>query len=66
MKPVKAGDEKKFHADSVHGVDAVLERMWESLGKPPGSYAMALDVPDGTIKTWRKRDKYGREIGRVS
>lgn len=55
MKPVKQSDEKKFHGESVRGVDAVLDRMWEGLGKPPGSFAMAFDVPEGTVKTWRKR-----------
>jgi hypothetical protein len=50
----KDGD---FYKESQEGFEAVMQRMLEVLGRPLGSYAMALDVNENTIKTWRKRGK---------
>lgn len=44
-----------YYEESTEGVSAVLDRMVKALGNPPGSYAMALDVSENTIKTWRRR-----------
>lgn len=46
----------KFYEESTEGVTAVLDRMWQVIGKPfCGSYAAGLDVNENTIKTWRRR-----------
>lgn len=45
-----------FYEESNEGFDAVMERMLKVVGNPVfGSYAMALDVNENTIKTWRRR-----------
>lgn len=55
MKPVNGKLADDFHEESVTGVDAVLERMWQVSGKWPGSFAEAFDVSENTLKTWRRR-----------
>lgn len=45
----------RYYQESIGGVQAVLDRMLKVLNNPPGSYAMALDTNENTIKTWRKR-----------
>lgn len=57
MKPVNRNSGDEYVHESQSGVDAVLERMLGVLGNPPGSYAIAFDVPESTIKTWRHRGK---------
>lgn len=57
MKPVKgmpASSSDRFR-ESASGVTEVLDRMLDVVGNPPGSYAMALDVSENTIKTWKRR-----------
>lgn len=44
-----------YYEESTEGASAVLDRMMNILGKPPGSYAMALDISPNTIKTWIRR-----------
>lgn len=45
-----------FYEESNEGFDAVMARMLKIVGNPVfGSYAMALDVNENTIKTWRRR-----------
>lgn len=56
MKPVKRNLADEFHRDSVHGIDAVFERMFKAAGNPLGySFAEAFDVSENTLKTWRRR-----------
>lgn len=55
MKPVNRPPADDYVRESVSGVDAVFERMLEVVGNPLGSYAMAFDVSENTIKTWRRR-----------
>lgn len=57
MKPVNRNSRDEYARESQSGVDAVFERMLGVLGNPPGSYAIAFDVPESTIKTWRHRGK---------
>lgn len=54
MKPVNRLADS-YHLESEEGVDAVFERMFQVVGKPPGGYAQAFDVSENTIKTWRRR-----------
>lgn len=55
MKPVKGSSTDSYAHESESGTDAVFARMLEVVGNPPGSYAMAFDVSENTIKTWRRR-----------
>lgn len=53
--------EEKFHRESVEGVDAVFERMWEAVGRPLFTgYAQAFDVSENDIKNWRRRGRVSR------
>lgn len=52
--------EKKFYRESVEGVEAVLERMWEAVGKPLIGYAQSFDVSENDIKNWRRRGRVAR------
>lgn len=52
--------EKKFHRESVEGVEAVLERMWVAVGKPMIGYAQSFDVSENDIKNWRRRGRVAR------
>lgn len=53
--------EKKFHRESVEGVDAVFGRMWEAVGRPLFTgYAQAFDVSENDIKNWRRRGRVSR------
>lgn len=45
----------RYYQESIEGVQAVLNRMLELLGKPLGGYAEVLDINENTLKTWRKR-----------
>lgn len=45
----------RFHRESLEGVDAVLDRMYEAVGGVGLGWAEALDVSKDTIKTWRRR-----------
>lgn len=57
MKPVKgmpASSSGRFR-ESASGVNEMLDRMLDVVGNPVGSYAMALDVSENTIKTWKRR-----------
>jgi len=45
-----------YYEESNEGFDAVMGRMMEVVGNPAHiSYAIALDVNENTIKTWRRR-----------
>lgn len=52
---------KKIHRESVDGVEAVLDRMWQAVGRPLVGYAQAFDVSDSSIKNWRHRGRVSRE-----
>ncbi|MDA8254174.1 MAG: hypothetical protein M0Z99_00815 [Betaproteobacteria bacterium] len=52
--------EEKFRRESIEGVEAVLERMWEAVGKPLCGYALAFDVSENDIKNWRRRGRVAR------
>ena len=47
--------EDRFYEESREGVAAVLDRMWQVIGKPICGYAEGLDVNENTVKTWRRR-----------
>lgn len=50
-----------YHQESADGVDAVLERMFEAVGKPLGlGYAKAFDVSERTLAAWRARGRVAR------
>lgn len=51
---------KKFHMESTEGVEAILERMWEAVGRPLVGYARAFDVSESNIKNWRHRGRVSR------
>lgn len=56
MKPVNENLHDRFYEESVEGIDAVMRRLMEVLGNPMYvSHAMALDVSENTVKTWRRR-----------
>lgn len=48
-------ENERIPRESVEGVDAVLNRMYELTGAVGMSWATALDVSPDTIKTWRRR-----------
>lgn len=55
--PLAAG----YHVESSEGIDAVLDRMFEAVGKPFGfGYAKAFDVSERTLSTWRARGQVAR------
>lgn len=50
-----------YHQESADGVDAVLERMFQAVGKPLGfGYAKAFDVSERTLAAWRARGQVAR------
>lgn len=55
--PLSAG----YHVESSEGINAVLDRMFEAVGKPFGfGYAKAFDVSERTLSAWRARGQVAR------
>lgn len=49
--------------ESLSGVDAVFERMYEAAGRPLGvSYAQAFDVSEKELKSWQRKGKVPPEF----
>ncbi len=50
-----------YHAESSDGIEAVLDRMFDAVGKPLGfGYAQAFDVSERTLAAWRTHGQVAR------